>query len=100
MFASMVALHVAPEQLDEAVRRFQEAAETYLPSEPGYVGGYLLTHRDSGKVTVFALWQDENSARAYGASGRLAQHFSQFLQLSDTTFNREIFEVSVQIRNP
>jgi heme-degrading monooxygenase HmoA len=49
---------VEPERIDEAIRGFEEAAESLRDIE-GNVGGYLLVDRDQGKLITLTFWEDQ-----------------------------------------
>jgi heme-degrading monooxygenase HmoA len=94
MYASTLLINVNPDQVDHASQVWSAITRDVLSKEPGSRGAYLLNPPGTGKLKVVGFWEAEADARAYEASGRLAQHYAAFFALSDgTPPEREVFNV-------
>ncbi len=89
MFASVVeGQGTSPEMGDQAVKYWKN-----LGPEKGYIRGYMLVDRKTGKWMTFNLWETEADARAHETSGGYQRDVQEAEKLGSTGLKREVLEV-------
>jgi quinol monooxygenase YgiN len=59
MYARVVTAQISPDQVDEAIRLWQEFVAPSVKQQPGFNSARLLVERKTGKVRSMGLWQTE-----------------------------------------
>jgi heme-degrading monooxygenase HmoA len=63
MFARQSTLLGKPDQIDGAIRNFNERIHPALRQLTGFAGTELMTDRKSGKVVAITFWETEQALR-------------------------------------
>ncbi len=89
MFASIVeGQGSSPETGEQAIEYWKG-----LPPEKGYIRGYMLIDRKTGKWVTFNLWETEADARAYETGGDYQRDLREAAKLGSTGVTRQVLEV-------
>lgn len=68
MFARILELTIAPDRVDEALKALRERLGPKVAAQPGFVHGYWLGDRASGRSLSVTLWASEAEERASRAN--------------------------------
>jgi heme-degrading monooxygenase HmoA len=63
LFARLAKYEVSPDQVDDAIEAFREAARG-LAELDGNEGGYLLVDREDGAMMTFTFWTSQAAVAA------------------------------------
>ena len=96
MFARLVLVQVSIENVNKAIKIYEESVIPAAKSQKGFRGAYLLTDRKTGKGIGMTLWESEQDATANEQSGYYQEQLNKYKDIMTAPPVREGYEVSVQ----
>lgn len=97
MQARLTTIKVRPDQVDEAVRLWQDSVLPAAQRQPGFRGAMMLSDRATGKNLVIGLWGTEADLSASGeGSDYLREQLAKFVRQLGVSPIVENYEVSAQ----
>ena len=69
MYARVNYRQIPPDKMDEAIRMYRDTTLPERKTHKGFVGGYVLTDRSTGKILAISLWETQADMSAAGAPG-------------------------------
>ena len=96
MFARVTRIQVKSDQIDEAVKIYNESVIPAAKAQKGYQGTYLLADSKTGKGMAFTLWASEEDAIANEQSGYYQEQLGKFKNIFTAPPVREGYEVIAQ----
>ncbi len=88
MFLSVVTGEASPQMETEGLQYWKG-----LPPEKGYIRGYMVVDRKTGKWMTFNLWETEADAMAYETRGDYQKDVHEAAKLGSHNVTRQVFEV-------
>ncbi len=88
MFASVVTGQGTAETEAQAAEYWKN-----LKDEKGYLRGYMVVDRKTGKWMTFNLWETEAAARGHETGGGYARDVQEATRMGASSLTREVFEV-------
>lgn len=85
-------LTVSPENQQQLVDLFVEAAQSTIRKFPGYISSNVHKSLDGTKVTTYTQWRSQADFEAVLQSPEAAQEFQALAQLG-TSFDSHFYEV-------
>ena len=95
MFASVVTGQAHPDALEQGIEVWKGSGG----NSKGFLGGYMIADRKTGKFMTFNLWEKEEDAHEYDLSGGFQQDIDRYAPGFETRPTREVFEVVAE-RHP
>ncbi len=86
--------------MDEALKLFEGSVIPEGKAQEGYLGIYLLTNRETGKIVSITLWDTKEDARANEESGYYQRQVKKFNDLVTETPVKEEYDVTIMLSKP
>ncbi|MBM4436285.1 MAG: hypothetical protein FJ029_03425 [Actinobacteria bacterium] len=97
MYARLTTVETTLRRLDDATKLYAQVLVQSLKARPGFRGIYVLTGRDSGKVSSLSLWEREEDALASERSGWYQEQLEKFREFFAAPPVMEGYDVTVQV---
>ena len=97
MYARLVTTYVKKGKMDEALKLFEDSVIPEGKAQEGYLGIYLLTNKQTGKIVSITLWDTKEDARANEESGYFQRQVEKFNDVVTETPVKEGYDVSIML---
>ena len=96
MFTRLTIVQCKSDQIDEAIKIYEENVVPAAKSQKGYRGAYLLIDHETGRGVSITVWDSEENAIANEQSGYYQEQVAKFKDIFTAPPVREGYEVVVQ----
>jgi len=100
MYARHVTTYVKMDKMDEALKIFEDSVIPEGKAQEGYVGIYLLTNKDTGKIVSITLWNTQEDAIANEESGYYQRQVEKFNDVITQPPIKEGYDVTIMLSKP
>jgi heme-degrading monooxygenase HmoA len=100
MYARHVTTFVKMDKMDEALKIFEDSVIPEGKAQEGYVGIYLLTNKESGKIISITLWNTQEDAIANEESGYYHRQVEKFNDVITQPPIKEGYDVTIMLFKP
>ena len=85
------------DKMDEALKIFEDSVIPEGKAQEGYLGIYLLTNKESGKIVSITLWNNQEDAVANEESGYYQEQVEKFNDVVTQTPIKEGYDVTIML---
>ncbi len=96
MIARVTIICVKPEKVDEAIKLYETSVIPETKMQTGFVGGYLLTDRASGRGISLTFWQTREDVTASEENLHYQQQLLKFLDMFASPPIKEEYTVNLE----
>ncbi len=100
MYARHVTTYVKMDKMDEALKIFEDSVIPEGKAQEGYVGIYLLTNKETGKIVSITLWNTQEDAIANEESGYYQRQVEKFNDVTTQPPIKEEYDVTIMLSKP
>ncbi len=93
MHAALVSFHFQPDKVEEAVSVYNATVAPAFRQQPGAVSVYLLVNPGTGRGFSLGIWESEEAAKAFEASGTYAEVIAHLSPCYTTPPVRHLYPV-------
>jgi heme-degrading monooxygenase HmoA len=100
MYARHVTTYVKIDRMGEALKIFEDSVIPEGKAQEGYLGIYLLTNKETGKIVSITLWNTQEDARANEESGYYQRQVDKFKNIVTQPTVKEGYDVTIMLSKP
>ena len=97
MFARLSIVQCSIENVDKAIKIYEENVITAAKSQEGFINAYLLTDRKAGKGIGSTFWENADDDDANEQSGYYQEQLNKFKDIFTAPPVREGYNVSIEV---
>jgi hypothetical protein len=94
-YARILRMHLKLDRIDQAKQIFEESVIPLCKNQKGYIGGYFLADRKSGRCIPITIWESEQDMLETERNAFFQEQIIKFMPFFKSPPVREGFEVVV-----